>query len=114
MKCQRLSSFSMEFEFIFKLLFGGTNYIIVLPSPDCSLVVILLFVLIKYTKTSYFVPLDYIRVVGIQAERPPGNPQEKHKGVPKGFDEGGVIKGTCMCLYKGCKTLVVFFITNTL
>ena len=54
-----------------------------LPSPDCSPLVILLFVLIKYAKTSYFVLLDYIGGEGIQAEKPRGNPHEKHK-VSKG------------------------------
>ena len=56
---------------------------------DCSLNVILLFVLIKYAKTSYFVPVDYIGVVGIQAEKPRSNPHEKYRGVPNGV----VIKG---------------------
>ena len=60
-----------------------------MTSLDCSADVILLFVLIKYAKTSCFVPLDYISVVGIQVEKPRGNPHEKHRGVPK----GGVIKG---------------------
>ena len=55
----------------------------------CSPDVILFFVLIKYAKTSYFVPVDYIGSVGIQVEKPRGNPHEKYKGVPK----GGVIKG---------------------
>ena len=46
--------------------------------------VILLLVLIKYAKMSYFVPLGYIAVVGIQVEKPPGNPYEKYRGVLKG------------------------------
>ena len=63
-------------------------------SPD----VILLFVLIKYAKTSYFVPFDYIGVVCIQVEKPRGNPHEKNRGFPKGgmikgCDKGCVIKG---------------------
>ena len=71
-----------------------------MTSLDCSPDVILLFVLsiIKYTKTSYFVPIDYIVVVGIQDEKPRGNPHEKYRGVPKGgvikgCDKGGVIQG---------------------
>ena len=38
---------------------------------------------------SYFVPLYYNAVVGIQVEKPRGIPHDKHRGVPK----GGVIKG---------------------
>ena len=51
-----------------------------MTSLDCSLYVILLFALIKYAKTSYFVPLDYIGVVGIKAEKTRGtcNPHEKY------------------------------------
>ena len=60
-----------------------------MTSLDCSPDVILLFVLMKYAKMSYFVPLGYIAVVGIQVEKPWGNPHEKYRGVPK----GGVIKG---------------------
>ena len=56
---------------------------------DCSPNVVLLFVLIKYTKTSYFVPFDYIVVVGIQEKKPRSNPHEKYRGVPNGV----VIKG---------------------
>ena len=56
-----------------------------MTSVHCSLDVILLFVLIKYTKTFQSIPVDYSGVVGIQAE----NPHEKYRGVPK----GGVIKG---------------------
>ena len=61
-----------------------------MPSPDCSPDVILLFVLIKYAKTSYFILLDNIGGVGIQAENPePGRkPHEIHKGVLKRFDKG--------------------------
>ena len=69
-----------------------------MTSLDCSPDVILLFVLIKYTKMSYFVPVDYIGVVGIQVEKPRGNPHEKYRGVPK----GGVIKGCDKgCVIKG-------------
>ena len=60
-----------------------------MTSLDCSPDVILLFVLMKYAKMSYFVPHGYIAVVGIQVEKPRGNPHEKYRGVPK----GGVIKG---------------------
>ena len=60
-----------------------------MTSIDCSPDVILLFVLRKYAKMSYFVPLYYIAVVGIQVEKPRGNPHDKNRGVPK----GGVIKG---------------------
>ena len=60
-----------------------------MTSLDCSPDVILLFVLIKYTKMFYFVPLGYIAVIGIQVEKPQGNLHEKYRGVPK----GGVIKG---------------------
>ena len=47
---------------------------------------------------SYFVPLDFIAVLGIQVIKPRGNPHEKYKGVPvgdviKGCDKGGVIQG---------------------
>ena len=54
-----------------------------MTSLDCSPDVILLFVLIQYAKMSYFVPLDYIAVVGIQVEKPRGDPHEKYiqKGV---------------------------------
>ena len=67
-----------------------------MTSLDCSSDVILLFVLIKYAKMFYFVPLVYIDVVGIQVEKPRGNPHEKYSGVPKGgvikeCDKGGVI-----------------------
>ena len=55
-----------------------------MTSLDCSPDVILLFVLMKYAKISYFVPLGYIAVVGIQVEKPRGNPHEKYRGVPKG------------------------------
>ena len=41
---------------------------------------------------SYFVPVDYIGVVGIQVEKPRGNLHEKYRGVPK----GGMIKGMRM------------------
>ena len=69
-----------------------------MTSLDCSNDINLLFVFIKYAKTSYFVPLDQIGVVGIQVEKPRGNPHEKYRGVPnggviKGCDKGGVIKG---------------------
>ena len=69
-----------------------------MTSFDCSPDVILLFVLRKYAKMSYSVPLDYIAVVGIQVEKPRGNPHDKHRGVPKGgvimgCDKGLVIKG---------------------
>ena len=62
---------------------------------------------------SYFVPLGYIAVVGIQVEKPRGNPYEKYRGVPKGgvikgCDKGGVIKGTCMYSYQGCKNPVFY------
>ena len=60
-----------------------------MTSFDCSSDVNLLFVLIKYAKMFYFVPLVYIDVVGIQVEKTRGNPHEKYRGVPK----GGVIKG---------------------
>ena len=53
-------------------------------STDCSLEVILIIVLIKYPKTSYIVPLDYIGIEGIQIEKPGCNPNEKYRGVPKG------------------------------
>ena len=55
-----------------------------MTSLDCSPDVILLLVLIKYAKMSYFVPLGYIAVVGIQVEKPRGNPYEKYRGVLKG------------------------------
>ena len=55
-----------------------------MTSLDCSPDFILLLVLIKYAKMSYFVPLVYIAVVGIQVEKPRGNPHEKYRGVPKG------------------------------
>ena len=47
---------------------------------------------------SYFVPVDYIVVVGIQVEKPRGNPHVKYRGVSKGdmikgCDKGCVIKG---------------------
>ena len=45
-----------------------------MTSIDCSPDVILLFVLRKYAKMSYFVPLGNIAVVGIQVEKPRGNP----------------------------------------
>ena len=59
----------------------------------------------KYAKMYYFVPLVYIDFVGIQVEKPQGNPHEKYRDVPKGgvikgCDKGGVIKGTCMCSYQ--------------
>ena len=82
---------------------GEINYIIhvywlYLTSLDCSRDVILLFVLIRYAKMSHFVYLGYIAFVGIQVEKPRGNPHEKYRGVPKGgvikgCDKGGVIKG---------------------
>ena len=58
-------------------------------SLDCSPDVILLFFFVKYAKTSYFVPVDYIGVVGIQVKKkektkPRGNPHEKYRGGPKG------------------------------
>ena len=62
-------------------------------SLDCSSDIILLFVLIKYAKMFYFVPLGYIAVIGIQVEKPRGNPHEKYRGVPKGCVIKGVIKG---------------------
>ena len=37
----------------------------------------------KYVITSYFVPVDYIGVLGIQKEKPRGYPHEKEGGVPK-------------------------------
>ena len=46
---------------------------LMMTSLDCSHDIILLFVLIKYAKTCYFV-----RVVGIQVEKPRGNPNEKY------------------------------------
>ena len=55
-----------------------------MTSLDCSPDVILLFVLMKYAKMSYFVPLVYIDFVGIQVEKSRGNPHEKYRGVPKG------------------------------
>ena len=55
-----------------------------MTSLDCSPDVILLFVLMKYAKMSF-----NIAVVGIQVEKPRGNPHDKNRGVPK----GGVIKG---------------------
>ena len=74
-------------------------------SLDCSPDLILLFVLIKYAKTSYFVPVDYIGFVGILVEKPWGNPHEKYTGVPK----AGVIKDV---LYKvGDKDHVHLFIS---
>ena len=74
-----------------------------MTSLDCSPDVILLFVLIKYTKMFYFVPLG----------KPQGNPHEKYRGVPKGCvikgcDKGGVIKGTCKYSYQGCKNPVFY------
>ena len=57
-----------------------------MSSHDCSPDVILLFVLIKYAKKSYFVP----GVVGIQAEKPRGYPHEKYR---LWFSKWGVIKG---------------------
>ena len=82
-------------------------------SLDCSSDIILLFVLIKYAKMFYFVPLGYIAVIGIQVEKPRGNPHEKYRGVPKGCvikgcDKGGVIKGTCKYSYQGCKNPVFY------
>ena len=41
-----------------------------MTSLDCSPDVILLFVLIKYAKMSYLVPLGYIAVIGIQVGKP--------------------------------------------
>ena len=64
-----------------------------MTSLDCSSDVILLFVLKTYAKMFYFVPLGNIAVVGIQVEKPRGNPHEKYRGL---------IKGTCMYLYQGC------------
>ena len=70
-----------------------------MTSLDCSPDVILIICfLIKFTKTSYFVPLDYIGVEGIQAEKPRGHPHEKYRGVPNGgvinrCDKRDVIKG---------------------
>ena len=69
--------------------------------------------LIRYTKTSYFVLLDYTGVVGIQAEKPRGNPHEKYRGVPKGgvLKEvwyRSVIKGKYIYSYKGCKKYVFY------
>ena len=55
-----------------------------MTSHDCSPDVILLFVFMKYAKMSYFVPLVYIDFVGIQVEKPRGNPHEEYRGVPKG------------------------------
>ena len=55
---------------------------------DCSHEAILLFVLIRYAKMSYFVLLDYIGIAGIQAERLEVNRIKKNRGFPK----GGVIK----------------------
>ena len=52
-----------------------------MTSLDCSPVVILLFVLIKYANTSYFVPLDYNGVVCNHVEKPRGNPHEKNTEV---------------------------------
>ena len=49
-----------------------------MTSLDCSPDVILLFVLINYAKTSYFVPFNIIRVVDIQAEKPRGKLHEKY------------------------------------
>ena len=49
-----------------------------MTSLDCSPDVFLLFVVIKNAKTSYL----HIGVVGIQAEKPRGNPHEKYRGVP--------------------------------
>ena len=68
-----------------------------MTSLDCSPDVILLFVLMKYAKMSFF-PLGYIAVVSIQVEKPRGNPHEKYGGVPKGgvrkgCDKGGVMQG---------------------
>ena len=62
---------------------------------------------------SYFVTLGYIAVVGIQVGKPRGNPHEKYRGVPKGCvikgcDKRGVIKGTCMYSYQGCKNPVFY------
>ena len=83
-----------------------------MTSLDCSPDVILLFVLMKYAKMSFF-PLGYITVVGIQVEKPRGNPHDNYRGVPKGCvikgcDKGGVIKGTCMCSYQGCRNPVFY------
>ena len=69
-----------------------------MTSLDCSSDVILLFVLKTYAKMCYFVSLGNIAVVGIQVEKPRGNPHEKYRGVPKwgvtkGCDKGVVIKG---------------------
>ena len=52
----------------------------------------------KIRQNILFCPLGYIAVVGIQVEKPRGNPYEKYRGVPKGgvikgCDKGGVIKG---------------------
>ena len=68
-----------------------------MTSLDCSPDVILLFVLMKYAKMSFF-PLGYIAVVDIQVEEPRGNPHDKYRGVPKGCvikgcEKGGVIQG---------------------
>ena len=84
-----------------------------MTSLDCSPDVILLLVLIKYAKMSYFVPLGYIAVVGIQMEKPRGNPYEKYRGVQKGgvirgCDKRGEIKGMCMYSYQGCKNPVFY------
>ena len=52
---------------------------------DCLPDVIFSFVFEKkYAKTYYFVPIDYIGVVGIKAKKSRGNPHEKYRGIPKG------------------------------
>ena len=71
------------------------------------------FVLIKYAKTSYFVGLDEIGIVGIQVEKHRGKTHEKYRGVPKGrvikeCDKGGVIKGTCIYSYQGGKNYIFY------
>ena len=55
-----------------------------MTSLDCSPDVILLFVLMKYTKMSYFVPLVYIDFVGIQVEKPRGNRMKNTEVFQKG------------------------------
>ena len=52
----------------------------------------------KYAKTSYFVPVDYIGVVGTQVEnleviRMKNNRVVPKEGVIKGYNKGCVIKG---------------------
>ena len=54
--------------------------------------------------SQFVVILLFGAVVGIQVEKPRGNPYEKYRGVPK----GGVIKGTCMYSYQGCKNPVFY------